>query len=151
MSSQQVSLKQLLRDPIYRKWFSTQPLGGFPAYTKFRVYAQVKDDGPWAKKDFNDFKDAYNFVAKYLKKWNDAALVAKNYESRPPVVRKQGRRQYYAPVMTLPGHHWCTYCRRPTVFSYYTQHHAFPQGFQILAYKRRCGVCGIADDAIKRF
>jgi len=87
LSTEQVTLQQLVRDPLYRQWFKTEPVGGFPGYVKFRVYVQRERGGRWAKKDFNDFKSAYNFVSRNLREWHDAALVTRNYTCRPPVVR----------------------------------------------------------------
>lgn len=151
MSTEQVTLRQLVGDPIYRQWLKTPPVGGFPKYTKFKVYVQREKNGPWARRSFDNFRDAYEFLAKHLKKWHDAALVATNYASRPPVVRVNGKRRYYAPMLEMTGHDWCPYCRRPTVFGHFSQHHAFPPHLKPLAFKRRCGVCGIADTAIKDY
>lgn len=151
MPADQVSLKELVRDPIYRQWLKTPPVGGFPPYTRFRIYAQRERDGRWGKKDFGNFKDAYNFLAANYKGWHDSALCTINYVCRPPVVRVDGRRQYYAPVLTIDGHKWCPHCRRPTVFDYYSEHHAFTGHFKPLSFKQRCGICGIAETAIKEY
>lgn len=151
MSTDQVTLRQLVEDPIYRKWLKTPPVGGFPKYTKFRVYAQRERDGSWAKKDFENFKDAYTFLAKNLREWHDATLCTINYQSRPPVIYVNGKRRYYAPMVLMEGHDWCPHCRRPSVFGYFHTHHAFTGHFRPLPFKRRCGVCGIADTAIKDY
>jgi hypothetical protein len=151
LSTEQVTLRHLVGDPIYRQWLKTPPLGGFPAYTKFRVYAQRERGGLWAKRDFDDFKTAYNFLAKHIREWHDAALVARNHTSRPPVVNINGKRRYYVPILAIDGHRWCPHCRRPTVFDFYSKHHAFPPHLKPLPFKRRCGVCGVADTAIKDY
>jgi hypothetical protein len=150
LNTEQVTLRQLLSDPVYRAWFKTEPVGGFPKHCKFRVFAQVEKGGRWAKKDFGDFKSAYNFVARNLNRWHDAALVSRTHECRPPVVRVNGKRAYYAAVLTLEGHRWCPYCRRPTVFGFFSRHHAFGH-FKPLPFKLRCGVCGISETAIKHY
>jgi len=103
LTTDQVTLRELVKDPIYRQWIRTPPVGGFPSFTKFRVYAQREQSGSWAKKDFDTFKAAYTFLAKNVREWYDAALVCRNYECRPPVVRVRGKRQYYAPVLVIPG------------------------------------------------
>jgi hypothetical protein len=152
MVSEQVTLRELVRDPVYRTWIKTPPLGGFPQHARFKVYVQRTQGGPWAKKDFEDFKVAYNFLARHFKSWHDASLTCCNEESRPPIVRKDGKRQYHAPLLAYPGHIWCTYCRRPTIFGFYSTHHTFAaRGMKPLPYRRRCGVCGIAADAIRRY
>jgi hypothetical protein len=151
LSTGQVTLHELVKDPVYRQWLKTPPVGGFPQYTKFRVYVQRERDGRWAKRDFYDFKTAYNFLAKHLREWYDATLVTTNYASRPPVVRVNNKRAYYAPMLTMEGHQWCPHCRRPSVFDFFATHHAFTGHFKPLPFKRRCGVCGIADTAIKDY
>jgi len=152
MAIEQVTLRELVRDPIYRKWIKTPPLGGFSEYARFRVYVQKEENGGWAKKDFEAFAPAYNFLVKNYKSWYDAALTCRNQESRPPVVRYKGKRQYYAPMLLMPGHIWCGYCRRPTVFGYYSTHHTFAaKGIKPLPYKLRCGICGNTEDSIRRF
>jgi hypothetical protein len=152
LSAEQVSLKELIKDPIYRQWLKTPPVGGFPKWAKFRVYAQRDRGGRWAKKDFDDFITAYNFLARNLKDWYDAALVSRTYVCRPPVVRVDGKRAYYAPVLTVDGHKWCPYCRRPTVFANFSEHHAFfHTNLRPLGFKKRCSVCGISETAIKEY
>jgi hypothetical protein len=150
LSTKQVTLQQLIEDPIYRQWLRTPPVGGFPKFVKFRVYAQREQGGLWAKRDFDDFKSAYNFLAKNFRKWHDAALVTRNYACRPPVVRINGKRRYHTPMLEMEGHEWCPYCRRPTVFGHFSRHHAFGH-YKPLPFKRRCGVCGIAETAIKDY
>lgn len=152
MGAEQVTFRELVRDPVYRQWLKTPPLGGFTKFAKFRVYVQREKDGNWAKKDFDDFKAAYSFLAKNFKSWHDASLTCRNEQSRPPVVRHKGKRQYYAPLLLIPGHTWCPYCRRPTVFDYFSTHHTFAaKGMKPLPYKRRCGICGVAETAIRRY
>jgi hypothetical protein len=150
VDSLQVPISELLLDPVYRKWLKTPPVGGWPDWTKWRVYAQVKEGGGWAKKDFNTFVPAYNFLARNVKEWHDAALVCRNKECRPPVVYLGNKRQYHAPVLSFPGHVWCPYCRRPTVFGFYTKHHAFSgMSLDPMPDRKRCGICGISETAIK--
>ena len=168
LSTDQVTLRELVKDPVYRQWLKTEPVGGFPTHVKFRVYAQREEDGRWAKKDFDDFKSAYNFLAKNLKYWHDAAINTRTYSCRPPVVRVPGkvrkkvgkrvvlvdglRRVYYAPILSYDGHIWCPYCRRPTVFAQFSDHHAFTHAnLRPLPFKARCSVCGIAETAIKHY
>lgn len=152
MSTFQVTLRELVKDPVYRQWLKTEPVGGFPSYVKFRIYVQVERDGRWAKKDFDDFKSAYNFIARNLSHWYDAALNTRSYMCRPPVVRVEGKRAYYAPMLTLEGHKWCPLCRRPTVFTRFANHHAFSHtNFKPLPFKPRCSICGVAETGVKEY
>lgn len=160
-SEEQVPLRELLRDPTYRKWFALEPTFAREKWVTWRVYARVSRDKGWAKRDFVTWKAGFDFLAKNLGAIYDGALTCKNQPSRPPVVSVPAvktvdgkkisyrKRQYYSAVLTYPGHLWCPYCRRPTVFGYFTTHHAFTGKFRPLPYKLRCGICGIARDAIK--
>jgi hypothetical protein len=148
MTAEQIQMRELLRDPLYRRWF-TQPPKKLPG-DRWRVYAQVKTDGPWSKKDFSSWREALRFFAEHHREWHDAALTCRNRAFRPPTVSdKLGRRRnYHAPSVTLQHHIWCPYCRRPTRFGYFSRHHNLPN---CLPYKLRCIVCGIAEDAVKHY
>jgi RNase P subunit RPR2 len=39
-------------------------------------------------------------------------------------------------------HHWCKYCRRPTVFKYYTSHKRLGT---VDPWVRRCCICGASE------
>lgn len=145
-----VTHRELLADPIYRKWFSRPPEA--PSYAKWRVYVQKKRDKKWRKKDFDTWADAYLFFRKNYKSWYNAALICRNYDYKPPVVKYRGKRQYYAKLLWMEQHIWCGYCRRPTLMGYFTHHHAFPRkGTQPIPYARRCGICGIQQKALKMY
>lgn len=49
-------------------------------------------------------------------------------------------------------HDWCTYCRRPVVFQWFTKHHALrASGLQELIdpSARRCSICGAREDFVR--
>jgi len=147
-----MTLRELLQDPIYAKWFAKPPKE--TEFTGWRVYAQKKRDKRWRKKDFEFWADAYQFLTRRgrLDTWYNASLTCRNEEYRPPVVRYQGKRQYYAKMLLTEGHLWCPYCRRPTMFGYFTKHHAFPEGGPTpMPHFLRCGICGIREVSIKRY
>jgi hypothetical protein len=145
----QITFAALLDDPVYEKWFEQPPLLD-RELTRWRVYAKLKRKDPWRKADFAKWTEAHAFVAAGWREWYDCALVCRNHPHRPPVVRVGGKRHYHAPLLTIPNHQWCPYCRRPTVFAWFTQHHAFTT-ISPLPWRKRCGVCGIAQEAIKRY
>lgn len=148
----QTTFRELMDDPIFRQWTTTKPKA--PEYANWRVYAQRIEDGPWAKRDFKSWKKALKFQLKGYKRWHDCALISRNWESKPPIVaRKEGKRRvrrWYQTLLRVEGHHWCGFCRRPTVFRCFSKHHAF-QGRPPLPYVVRCSVCGISQDHIKRY
>lgn len=49
-------------------------------------------------------------------------------------------------------HIWCTYCRRPTVFRWFTAHHTLrnsPVAGTTDPTDRRCTICGVREDFIR--
>lgn len=145
----QITLREQLEDPIFKKWFKLEPREKKTAAVSppWYVYVQLKQDGPWRRAEFASWKDGYKYVKKNLKKVHDISLTHKRREFRPPVVTKLGRRRYHLP--SAPGHIWCGYCRRMVRFAYFARHHALPKWAS--SGERRCSICGIRLDAIKRY
>jgi hypothetical protein len=146
-----VTHRELLSDSIYAKWFATPPKAQHE-YLRWRVYAQKKAGKRWQKKDFLTWEQAFKFFRRHQAEWYNASLTCRNEEWRPPVVKYQGKRQYLKRVILMEAHRWCGYCRRPTMFGYFTKHHAFPKGgIQPKPGDRRCGICGIREVAVKTY
>lgn len=160
-------MRELLRDEIFRKWMVKVPEFPNPRTVKWRLFVQREPDGPWAKKDVESYAEGYRILAKNFKKWHDCALVCLGRESRPPVVRKpmmvrdsnnpkkkvKGyKRVYHEPLIRVPGHLWCGYCRRPTVFRNFSKHHAFTGTLRTgVPWDARCTICGMREVATKRY
>lgn len=148
-----LTLREQLKDPLYRKWFATPPRvkNGAATSPPWIVYVQKEEGGPWSRAEFDKWSDGYRFVARNLKRYHDMALHHKRQEFRPPVVSQHGKRKYLLPE--APGHHWCGYCRRVTRFGYFQRHHAMPKWTwgDVLAAERRCIICGIRLAAIRRY
>lgn len=151
----QITIRELLKDPLYKKWFSTVPkLPPDSAHTPpWRIYVQAEEGGSWARTETGGYVKAYRYVAKHIRDYHDICIQSKRHEFRPPVVKDKstGKRHYWpCPV----GHRWCPYCRRPTVFTYFSRHHLFSgrNGFSTgtSGYKR-CVICGIRLVATKDY
>lgn len=144
-----ITLREQLRDPIFKKWFSTPPreVASAAKSPPWWVYVQKKPGGRWRRAEFASWKEGYRFVAANIKRYHDLALVHKRQAFKPPVVRDGGRRRYHLPP--AHGHEWCSYCRRMTVFKYFRKHHALPEWAN--SGERRCIICGIRLAAIKRY
>lgn len=151
----QLSFDELLSDPLFKSWIKKPPklpLSRLRDYHPWRVYVKFENKG-WAKKDFLTYVQAYNFLVRirHLKGsrvLEDACIHSKSWEFKPPTVKlKDGRRTYMA---MPPGHDWCGYCRRPTVFNYYSTHHQWPEWMKNLPWKC-CSICGLTEMSIKRY
>lgn len=170
-----ITLPELLTDKRYREYFSTVPKQG-PATANWRILVQRRADGPWARKDYERYADAFRRIAKELKAGtlHDGTIQSRGIAYAPPerIVRvtRAGR-----PVMVktsngslvqktsivvwrpkLHGddeeHHWCTYCRRPTVFKWFSNHHSYrnsPVAGCVDISDRRCTICGAREEFIR--
>lgn len=152
----QVTLRKQLKDPVFRKWFAIPPKEAAPSHTPpWWVYVQEEKGGPWRRAEFASWVEGYRFVAKNINKHHDMALTHKRQEYKPPVIRDEsGKRKFHVPE--APGHHWCTLCRRMTLFRYFRTHHAFVKGKNgiqpvLNGGDRRCSICGIRLVYIKRW
>lgn len=150
----QITLRELLRDPIYKAWFQKIPkLSAEVAHTPpWRVYVQKEQFGSWAKLELPRYVKAYGWTAKNLKLYHDIVIMSKRQEFKPPVVKTSTGKKVYWPCPD--GHRWCPYCRRPTVFAYFSRHHMFSgryNGNSSASGFKRCMVCGIRLVATKEY
>lgn len=159
-------MSDLIKDKTYKKFLTTQP--GLPPAMKdprlapsppWVVYVQREPEGPWGKKEFWKYTDAFKFFAAWLKKGaHDLALANKRYGYEPPYrfarirgkyvvgsdgIRRQATKAVPWRILDLPDgepeHHWCKYCRRPTVFKFYSRHKRLGVVDQTVP---RCCICG---------
>jgi hypothetical protein len=170
-----ITLPELLKDPKYREFFTTVPktLVPKPGQKPWRLYIQKEADGPWYKKDFEKYADAFRLLARGLKGNNpphDATIQSRGIAYAPPTriakVTKNGRpvyqvgsdgkrRQKTVTVQWRPrldgmdeAHTWCPYCRRPTTFKWFRSHHALrASGMDGLVdpSDKRCVICGVRE------
>lgn len=171
-----ITLVELLDDPRYKKFFTTIPKVNPAIAANWRLYIQRKADGPWARKDYSDYADAFRKFAKELKRGavHDGTIQSRGIAYSPPqrivAVTSGGRPVYIkdskgsriqktAVVVWRPrlpaeeeAHSWCTYCRRPTVFKWFLAHHALnksPVAKLVDPADRRCTICGAREEFIR--
>lgn len=160
-----LTIHDLLEDPQYKAFFCKIPvLPESPSIKPpWRLFIQLKGDKRWRIKDFDTYPEAFNFLKKKLKAGvvHDAAIHCRRFSYPPPVVMKRIRGKYvrgsdgkerpatkradWKPKLPddLERHDWCPWCRRPTVFKYYTRHHALQKiGLPIDPSVARCNICG---------
>lgn len=165
-----MTLAELLEDKVYREFFTTKPKmpSVHPSRLPWRVYVQRSSGGSWAKKDFHTYVEAFKFLKPRITSIHDATIQSRGVAFDPPVkivkVVKGGKpvidpttkkpkikRLVWAPVLPeLEGRHeWCPYCRRPTVFAWFSRHHAFPKGYEIATPYQRCVICGASERLLR--
>lgn len=137
------TLREQLKDPIFRKWFAQAPREKPSAARTpgWFLYVQKDKGGPWKRGEVDSYIQGYKFIAKNLKNYHDMALSHKRQDFKPPVVKDKmtGKRRYHLPE--APGYRWCPFCRRMTKFKYFSNHHAMPKWVD--ASEKRCNICGV--------
>lgn len=169
-----ITLPELLEDQRYRKFFCAVPHQG-PQDLNWRIYVQRQAGGNWAKKDYAKYSDAFRRLAKEIKggSFHDGTIQSRGIAYGPPerIVRvtknghpvmvktAKGPQQKTAIVIWKPRlsgdeeeHLWCTYCRRPTVFRWFTTHHTLrgsTVGASVDPTDRRCTICGVRESFLR--
>lgn len=166
-----MTIHELLEDKAYREFFLKPP--AMPRLYKangmapWRVYIRRDHTGPWAKKDCMTYREAFEVFKRWSPQIHDAAITSRAVAFSPPykmarirgqyVVHKGKKVQKTKLVVWTPKvpaeegiHTWCPYCRRPTIFRYFSKHHAFPEGAFGIGEHQRCTICGIRREGLPR-
>lgn len=160
-----IPLREQLRDKVFRKWMKKPPplrvVGA--CNLPWVVYVQRDVDAlRWAARRFQEYGDAYRFVAARLHDFPDITLSCGRQQFKPPIIiGDAGKLAYRLPQLRVAPdvpHIWCPYCRRLSIFKRFSRHHAlrivgrdgkwttFP-----LRYIERCMICGNALQSIRRY
>lgn len=136
MSIEMITIKELLRDPQYREFFTsvpTLPDHYGPENKPWKLLILKPGETTWRSKRFGTYEEAFAGFKKVYKKIDDGAINCPPLTFMPPArkVRLKGKfdkrtkKQLTAIklwVPKIPGdvehHTWCGHCRRPTIFRY---------------------------------
>jgi hypothetical protein len=158
----------LVKDPHYARYLKTKPVlpdiaarKGWNPSPPWVVYVQRQSDGPWGKKEFWKYKKALAFLERALELGvHDAALNCKRMGFTPPIrfarvrgkyvvgsdgERRQATKRIWWQPRLMEGdaeHQWCMYCRRPTVFKYFSRHKRLGS---VDSSVMRCSICGASE------
>lgn len=166
-----LTIHDLLEDSRYKEFFCKVPK--LPDHLTesrlpWRLYVQYKGDHRWRTKDFPTYQAAFKALKKLLPRAHDAAINCKAFPHQPPLREVRIKGKYFTgadgkkqqvtklvkwkariPDGEYEEHHWCPYCRRPTVFQHFTRHHALSNkktaGIPIDPTLRRCSICGTSE------
>lgn len=169
-----LTIHDLLEDATYRAYIKRRP--HLPAhYTPdklpFRLMVKLKGEPQWRMRRFGTYDEMFLAFKKLLPKLQDAALQIPGTGDTPPnrVVKIKGKFftngkgerlqvtklvpwQPKIPADEFEEHHWCNYCRRPTVFKRFTRHHALSArktgGVPIDPSLHRCTICGASENIV---
>lgn len=165
-----IPMSELMQDPTYKAFLQTKPrtpkISRDPKWVltpPWVVYVQRTADGPWGKKEFWKYSEAFKFFKAWMKNGaHDATINNRRIPTAPPsrLARIKGKyikgsdgkmRQatkfvfWKVPAklaMDQPSHFWCLYCRRPTIFKFYSKHKRLGVVDPTV---RRCCICGASE------
>lgn len=167
MEANLVTIRELLRDPQFREYFTKPPkLPDIytPERMPWKLYVLKKGETKWRAKRFGTYKDAFEGFKKMLPLIENASINCPTLGFMPPIrnVRVKGKYRVVQGghkkqviktiVWGLKGvqdeeHHWCSHCRRPTIFRFATSRIMVKDGFTIPADEpaMRCVICGASE------
>lgn len=168
VESGQITIRELLRDPQFKAYFIKVPKlpdHYTPEAEPWRLLVVKQGEHKWRSKRFGTYQDAFAGFKKMLPVISDAAINCPGLNFMPPTrtVKLKGRFEVvkgiqkpvlrtlvWAPRLEadMPRHHWCGYCRRPTVFVNKGMPSRMLNGFTLPATRvaYRCNVCGSSDE-----
>lgn len=134
------SLRYLLKDPAYRRYFARPPKPHKSVSPDPWAIIAVSEELRYGKKCFPTFSDAFQYARDLMKRRDDimdVSIFAKNVISPTP--------QTLASALMSPTEDWCGRCRRPSLFRVYADYHpALRDAPVIVPDLRRCFYCGIS-------
>ena len=163
----QITIRELLKDEEYKKYLLTKPTlpPHYEGTKPWKLYVKLKGQPNWRAKRYATYKEMIVAFKKLLPKIEDAALNCPALNFRPPIknVRLKGKYDIvrnkkvpaFRSVVWRPKldadhdqHHWCSYCRRPTVFKILAARLHTKNGVLLSEPKMRCSICSSSEDIV---
>lgn len=167
MSIELITIKELLRDPQYRSFFTKVP--ELPAhYTPenkpWKLMILKQGERAWRSKRTGTYEEAFAGLKKMLPLITNGAINCPALGFRPPTktYRIKGKTDakgnpilktvIWRPQISadMEQHHWCPHCRRPSIFHIATLNrpqsgqYKIPTGEPV----NRCIICGVSERVI---
>jgi hypothetical protein len=158
-----ITIHELLDDEKYAKYFNTVPVLPDHYYndgvTPWRLMVNMKGEHGWRSKRFEAYDEALEALEMRMSRVANAAINCPAVNFMPPIrhARVKNRlhpktkkplivSRVWVPQLSgeMPQHHWCGYCRRPTIFGHKAMPAKMMGEFRVppssVAY--RCTLCG---------
>lgn len=161
-----ISIKELLRDPQFRKYFLSVPElpdHYTPDKKPWKLYVLKEHEEVWRTKRFGTYREAFDGFKAMMPEMKNAAINNPALSFMPPVrnVRVKGktnnrgkpliRTVVWRPQLDgdMSPHIWCPFCRRPSIFRYalpkrVTGQFILPQAEPAM----RCIICGSSENIV---
>lgn len=158
MQLELITLKELLRDPQYREFFTKVPKlpeHYTPDTRPWKLLIIKPGETVWRSKRFGTYQEAFVGLKKMMSVIDNAAINCPALGFMPPVrtVRIKGKFDRRGkPILKslvwkprleaeMGDHHWCPHCRRPSIFKIASLKRSAVQGEPML----RCMICGASE------
>ena len=164
MSIDLITLKELLSDPDYKKYFTSipkLPSHYTPANQPWKLIILKPGETVWRSKRFGTYKEAFEGLRKMLPKIDNGAINCPPLTFMPPVKRYRVKgkldkkkkpliiTKLWVPPISgdMEQHHWCGHCRRPSIFKLATTTIKAKGNFSAMSGEptMRCVICGASD------
>lgn len=165
----QITIRELLRDPQYRAYFTAVPVMPdhyTPDSLPWRLFVNKRGETKWRSKRFGTYREAFAGMKKMLPNINDAAINCPGLNWQPPMKTVRLKGKFYEtgklkgqPILRsvvwkprlepdMAQHHWCAFCRRPTVFVNKGMAARMLNGLLLPATRVmfRCSICGAHEE-----
>lgn len=131
-----MNMTDLLKDPVYRRYFLTVPRLPYDLAIECPWRVWVLKDGKWLKRDFATFEDSFKFVKPRFRTWEDVSISSRVIGFDPPKNVRHAFNSY----------DWCKRCRRPSVFKTFKTHHALDNSIhRFFSHIPVCRYCGASE------
>jgi len=161
-----ITIHELREDDRFEKYFTTVPEIPEHYYAEghrpWRLLVLVKGEQKWRSQRVEYYDEALERLDKIMPKIANAAINNPGLNFMPPIrhfkvknsLDKRGKpviaSRVWTPNLTadMDQHHWCGYCRRPTVFGYKALRPRMLNGYRLGASEiaHRCLLCGSSAD-----
>lgn len=158
-----ITIHELLDDEKFAKYFRMVPVLPDHYYvdgvTPWRLMVNMRGEMGWRSKRFEAYDEALEALDKRMPRVANAAINCPGLNFMPPIrharVRNKVHPKTKKPLIVsrvwvpqlsgeMPQHHWCGYCRRPTIFGHKAMPPKMLGEFRLpashVAY--RCTLCG---------
>lgn len=146
MRGMSLTMLDLLKEPVYRKYFLKAPRFPYPiAYpTPWKVWVNRESRKPdkagqlvWVSVSFTTFKEAFDYCKSRMREWEDFSICCTVMGFVPPQIVRN----------TFELSDWCMRCRRAVDMRAVARHHALRHDIhRFFAEWPVCPFCGASDE-----
>lgn len=163
-----ITIKELLRDPQYKAYFTKVPklpTHYTPEMRPWKLLVLKPDEHQWRSKRYGTYQEAFLGMKKMLPIIDNAAINCPALGFMPPTrtVRIKNKfdpktkKQLIRTTLWHPQieadmaqHNWCPHCRRPSIFKLAVLSRPLREGYRPIHGEPvlRCIICGVSERTV---